>query len=256
MSEVLDADLLSYGRKSVYFSNAVGTNYSTGTASVAASTGVVTGTGTTFTAAMVGGIFKHAGLSKGYLVSAYTSATQVTIVDQGDNTVYTGGAIAPDAADTTYVIYAATHAATTKSTIYADLLRVDAALNAQNVPRGNRFIVLNASAESVLKAAPEFIPAVQSAYSGVVERGVVGMIAGFKVVFSQLVDGNNTTGYWYLAGDKQFLSFASQIMKVSVIPESSDPNSFVTTLKGLLVWGRKVCEENRKRGAVLRAVIS
>jgi hypothetical protein len=255
MSELIDTDLLSYGRKNVYYANAVGTNYSTGTASVAATTGVVTGSGTTFTAAMVGGIIKFAGATKGYYISAYTSATSITVVDQG-GTTFTGSAILPAAADTTYVIYAATHRATTKSTIYKDLVDVDTVLTAQKVPRGNRFIVLNAAAEGILRQAPEFIPAVQSAYTGVVERGMIGTIAGLKVISSQLVDGNNTTGYWFLAGDREFLAFASQIMKVSVVPSEADPNSFISTCKGLLVYGRKVFEENRKRGAVLRAVLS
>jgi hypothetical protein len=136
------------------------------------------------------------------------------------------------------------------------LVDVDTVLTAQKVPRGNRFIVLNAAAEGILRQAPEFIPAVQSAYTGVVERGMIGTIAGLKVISSQLVDGNNTTGYWFLAGDREFLAFASQIMKVSVVPSEADPNSFISTCKGLLVYGRKVFEENRKRGAVLRAVLS
>lgn len=254
MSELIDTDLLSYGRKNVYYANAVGTNYSTGTASVAVTTGVVTGSGTTFTAAMVGGIIKFGTATKGYYISAYSSATSITVIDQG-GTTFTGAAILPATSDS-FVIYAATHRATTKSTIYKDLVDVDTALTAQKVPRGNRFIVLNAAAEGILRQAPEFIPAVQSAYTGVVERGMIGTIAGLKVISSQLVDGNNTTGYWFLAGDKEFLAFASQIMKVSVVPSEADPNSFISTCKGLLVYGRKVFEENRKRGAVLRAVLS
>jgi len=267
MSELIDTNLLRFGRRNVYYSNAVGTNYSTGTASVAATTGVVTGTGTTWTAAMVGGIIKFAGLSNAYYIRAFSSTTSITVVDQGSTMVidpstnavtgsYTGGAIAPTASDTTYVIYAATHRATTKSTIYKDLVDVDTALTAQKVPRGSRFIVLNAAAEGILRQAPEFIPAVQSAYTGVVERGIIGTIAGLKVVSSQLVDGDNTTGWWFLAGDKEFLSFASQIMNVSVVPAAADPNSFITTCKGLLVFGRAVFAENRKRGAVLRSVLS
>jgi hypothetical protein len=256
MSELIDADLLSYGRKNVFYANVVGTNYSTGTVSIAATTGVVTGAGTTFTAAMVGGILKVVGQSKGYYISAYSSTTSITVTDQG-STAYTGGALAGVAAgQDAFTIWGATHIAATKSTIYKNLVDVDTALNAQNVPRGNRFIVLNAQAEGLVRQAPEFIPAVQSAYDSVVGRGVIGTIAGLKVLSSQLVDGDNTTGWWFLAGDKEFLSFASQIMKVSVIPSSADPESFVSTCKGLLVYGRKVFEENRKRGAVLRATLS
>jgi len=52
------------------------------------------------------------------------------------------------------------------------------------------------------------------------------------------------------------MAFATQISKVSVIPSDTDPNSFISTCKGLLVYGRKVFEGNRARGAVLRATLS
>jgi hypothetical protein len=52
------------------------------------------------------------------------------------------------------------------------------------------------------------------------------------------------------------MAFAAQIMKTSVLPSEMDPNTFVSTAKGLLVFGRKVCEGNRGRGAVLRGTIA
>lgn len=255
MSELIDTDILGYGAKSIYYSNAVGTNYSTGTVSVAATTGVVTGSGTTFTAAMVGGIIKIAGLTDGYYVSAYSSATAITIQDQGDLTNYTGGAIAPSAS-ATYVIYAATHIAATKSTIYKNLVDTHTAMSANLCPREGRFIVVNAAVEGIIRQAAEFIPAVQSSYSNVVEKGLLGSIAGFKVYFSELIAGNNTTGYWCLAGTKEYMAFAAQIMKTSVVPSEADPNSFISTCKGLLVYGRKVFAGNRKKGAVLRVTVA
>lgn len=256
MSELIDTDILSYARKNVYYANAVGTNYSTGTVSIAATTGVVTGSGTTFTSAMVGGLLKVVGQTNAYYISAFSSTTSITVTDQG-STAYTGGALSGVAAgQDSFTIYAATHRATTKSTIYKDLVDVSTALSAQKVPREDRFIVLNAAGEGILRQAPEFIPAVQSAYNNVVERGVIGKIAGLQVLTSELVDGNNTTGYWFVAGNKDFIAFASQIMKVSIVPSEADPNSFITTCKGLLVYGRKVFAENRKRGAVLRATLS
>jgi hypothetical protein len=57
--------------------------YSTGTAAIA-STGIVTGTGTTFTAGMVGGVLTvtAVGANQGeqFLITVYTSATQVTVM--------------------------------------------------------------------------------------------------------------------------------------------------------------------------------
>lgn len=258
MSELIDTDILTYGRKNVWGGNVIATSYSTGTCSVAATTGVVTGSGTTFTAGMVGGFIKFAALTPYYYVSAYSSATAITVTDVG-STSYTGGAIAPAAADTTYEIKGAVALAVTEKTIYRYLVELSTAMSASLAPREGRWIVVNSAVESMLRQAPEFIPAVQSAYNGVVEKGLIGSIAGFKVYFSELVNGNNTAttgGYWILAGCKDFLSFATQISKVSVIPSEADPNSFITTCKGLLVWGRKVFAGNRAKGGAMRITVA
>lgn len=252
MSELLDTDLLSYARKNVKGENAVGTNYSTGTVAVAATTGVVTGTGTTFTAAMVGGYFKATGASSSFLVTAYTSATSITVTDL-DGTGYSGGVVS---GGTAYIIRAATAIALTKDNVYQYLVQLGTVMSQALTPRAGRFIVVNAAFEGICRQAPQFIPAVESAYSEVIKKGMIGHLANFQIIFSELVDGNNTTGYWFFAGTKDYLAFASQIMKVSVIPSATDPNTFVTTCKGLLVWGRKVLEGNRGRGAVLRATIA
>jgi hypothetical protein len=252
MAQLIDTDILLYGRKNVHGDNAIGTDYSTGTVTVTTGTGAVTGSGTTFTAAMVGGYFKAAGHTKHYLVTAYSSATAITITDVG-GTTYTGGAIGAGA---TYTIKAATHLSITKSNIYQYLVAVRTALGQRLAPKEGRWIVMNSQAEGVLLQAPEFIPAVQSAYNNVVEKGLIGSIAGFKVYTSELVSGDNTTGYWFLAGTKDFMAFAAQITKTSVVPSEADPNSFVSTCKGLLVYGRKVFEGTRAKGAVLRAVLS
>ena len=251
MAAVIDTDLLSYGRKSVHGANVVGTAYATGTAAVAATTGVVTGTGTTFTAGMVGGYFtRDAGVTY-YLITAFTSTTSITIKDL-DGVAYTGGVIA----DGAYNINGAVALALTKSNVYQYLVNLRTVLGQRLTPKEGRFIVVNSQFEGLLLQAPEFIPAVQTAYNQVVEKGLIGSIAGFKVYTSELVDGNNTTGYWFLAGTRDFLAFAAQIMDVAVLPSSQDPNTFVSTCKGLLVYGRKVFAGNRGRGAVLRATLA
>jgi hypothetical protein len=250
MSELLDADLLSYARKNVNGANALGTDYSTGTAAVAATTGVVTGTGTTFTAGMVGGFYTpDAGVTY-YLVTSYTSATEITILDL-DGVAYTGGTIA----DGAYTIAAATPIALDKDNVYQYMVQLGTVMSQALTPRAGRFLVVNAAFEGIVRQAPQFIPAVESAYTDVVKKGLIGTFANFDIIFSELVDGDNTTGYWFFAGTKD-LAFASQIMKVSVVPSETDPNTFVTSCKGLLVWGRKVFAGNRGRGAVLRATIA
>ena len=261
-AEMLDTDVLSYMRKNVGMSaktssstndtsNAIGTAYSTGTVAVANTTGVVTGSGTTFTAGMVGGYFKATGHTKYYLVTAFNSGTEIVIKDL-DGVAYTGGAI--DALST-YSINAATPVTLTKSNIYSYTVALKTALDKSLCPSSDRFLVINSDIEGLLLQAPEFIPAVGAAYEDAVKGAMVGQISGFKVHRSELVDGNNTTGFWLVAGSKEFCSFATQIDSTSVIPSGSNPNQFVNILKGLLVWGRKVFSGTRAYGAVLRAKV-
>ena len=261
-AEMLDTDVLSYMRKnvgqsaktvatSVETSNAIGTSYATGTVAVADGTGVVTGSNTVFTAGMVGGYFKAVGHTKYYLVTEFDSTTQITIKDL-DGVAYTGGAISAGAA---YSINAATPITITNSNIYATIVKIKTALDKALCPSSDRFLLTNADMEGVLLNAPEFIPAVGAAYEDAVKGGKIGSIAGFSVHRSELIDGNSTTGFWYVAGTKDFCSFATQISETSVIPSASNPNQFVDILKGLVVWGRKVFGGTRAYGAVLRAKV-
>lgn len=252
MAEVVDTDLLSYAVKNVNASNMVGTPYATGTAAVAVTTGVVTGTGTTFTAGMVGGIFTSVSLpGRSYLVTAFTSATSITIKDL-DGVAYTGGAVAAAA----FSIAGAVAIALTSSNVYQNIVALRTVLGKSLAPKEGRFIVVNSQFEGLLLQAPQFIPAVQTAYNDVVKMGLIGKIAGFEIYTSELLAGDNTNGYFFLAGTKEYLALAMQIMKTSVVPSESDPNSFVSTCKGLLVWGRKVFAGNRAKGAVLRATLA
>lgn len=274
MAQVIDTDLMKYMARNADGRNALGTAYATGTVAVAATTGVVTGTGTTFTAQMVGGYFRASthptsnGISKYYIVVSYTSATSITIADLGTVTAetgtygtnlaltggsYTGGAVT---AGDTFTINAATALSVSSTTIYPKLVDLGTALGEALTPEEGRFIIVNSKFQGALRKAPEFIPAVGQAYNDVVLGGRIGEIAGFQVYKSELVFGNNTNGYYYVAGTKDYCAMALQIMKTSMVSSENDPNSFVTTVKGLLVWGRKVFEGNRGRGAVLKAIIA
>ena len=277
MAQVIDTDLLSYMARNAYGANALGTAYATGTVAVAATTGVVTGSGTTFTAQMVGGFFRAsthpatgvAPLANNYyIVTSYTSATSITIADLGTVTgstgtygtnlaltggSYTGGAVT---AGDTYTINAATALSVSSTTIYDKLVDLGVALDEALTPAEGRFIIVNGKFKGALRKAPEFIPAVNTAYNDVVLGARIGEIAGFQVYTSELVFGNNTNGYYYVAGTRDFCAMALQIMKTSIVSSEMDPNSFTTTVKGLLVWGRKVFNGNRGRGAVLKATIA
>jgi len=252
MEELIDTDILTYMRKNVDGDNVLGTAYSTGTVAVAATTGVVTGTTTVVTADMVGGYFKADGHTAYYLITARASNTSFTITDLSGSG-YTGGAISAGA---TYVINGAVAVAVTKTNIYSQIVALKTALSKKKTPKAGRFLIVNSEFEGVLLQAPEFIPAVGKAYDDVIKGGNIGTISGFTVYTSELVDGDNTTGFWLIAGTKDYCAMALQIMKTSLISSDQSENTFTSTCKGLLVWGRKVFEGNRGRGAVLRATLS
>lgn len=251
ISEMLDTDVLSYMRKNVNSANMVGTAYATGTVEIAATTGVVTGSGTTWVAGHVGGIFTATGLTGSYLVTARNSNTEIVIKDL-DGVAYTGGALSAGAA---YSIAGAVAITLTKNNVYQYIVALRTALGKSLAPMAGRFLVVNSAFEGLLLQAPEFIPAVGAAYEDAVKGGMVGRIGGFEVYRSELIDGNNTTGYWFVAGTKEFCSMAIQLDQMSVIPSSSSETTFTSTCKGLVVWGRKVFAGTRAYGAVLRATV-
>ena len=251
MSTLLDTDILAYMRKNVSFANALGTSYSTGTVAVDAA-GTVTGTSTVVTAAMVGGYFKATGHTAAFIIATRASNTSFTLVNQAGS-AYSGGVITAGA---TYVINAATAVSIDKANIYSKIVSLRTALGVSLTPKEGRFLVVNSEFEGVLLQAPEFIPAVGVAYEDAVKGAKIGRIAGFDVYTSELVNGDNTTGYWFIAGTRDYCALAIQIMKVNTLDSSQDPTTFTSTVKGLLVWGRKVFDGNRGRGAVLRATLA
>lgn len=252
VSKTIDTDIFSYAWKEVHGDNFIGTDYSTGTVAVAVTTGVVTGTGTTFTTGMVGCPFKATGHTSYYRILTYTSGTSITIEDYDAPATYSGGTIGAGA---TYVIKGATPIQITKNNVYQYLCTLGEVLDTALADENGRWLVINGKARAVIRQAPEFVPAVDKAYNDVVVSAKLGEIAGFKVFKTELIAGSNTstTGFYFVAGDMGFISFAMQIMKTSVISSDVDPNSFVSTCKGLVTWGRKVFKGTRGRGAVLRA---
>ena len=152
MSELIDTNILEYARRNVDGDNVVGTAYATGTVTVTVSTGAVVGVGTTFTAGMVGGYFKATGQTKHYLVTTFTDATHITIADVGDESNYTGGAVA---GGTAFTIAGAVAIALTKSNIYQYLVQLGTVMSQSLTPREGRFAVVNAALEGILRQAPE-----------------------------------------------------------------------------------------------------
>lgn len=225
--------------------NRVGTDYTTGTVTVTATTGAVAGSGTTFTSAMVGRGFKADGHTEWYRVKTYTSGTAIVIEDDKDDdtSAYTGGAIS---GGSSYTIEAATKLQVAYNTIYGYILDLGEKLDQHEVPKEDRWLVIPSKISSILKRAPEFIPAVETAYNEVVKNGMIGMIGGFKVHESERVTGSNSDGFRVLAGHKSFITMAVAFTESGV---EDLIGAFGKAYKGLCVYGAKVVDVYRKSGA-------
>lgn len=228
--------------------NRVGTNETTGTVTVANSTGVVTGSGTSFTAGMVDKPFKATGHTKWYRVKTYTSSTQITIEDDKDDatSAYTGGAIGAGA---TYIIQANTAVQVTTANLLQKVSDLKLALDKaeanskSNVPDSDRILIVPPEFEYNLVRATGIVLHVPEAYQELVKKGFVTMLQGFKVFRSNRLAGNNTDGYHCLAMHRNWLTFAEKVLDARM--EEDLPGDFGTAYKDLFVYGGKVTDARR-----------
>jgi len=230
----------------------IGTNYVTGTVTVTTGTGAVTGSGTTFTAAMVGRGFKATGHTAWYRVKSYASATSIVIEDDLDDvaTAYTGGTIA---GGTTYVIEAATPVAVTKSTIMNKLLALKTMLDDAEVPAEGRWVTFPAIIANLVPEGDNIAIAVPEVYAELVKRGFISRVVGFDVFSSTRLTGNNTDGYHCLAGTTDWQTFADKMLETGI--EEDLTGNFGSAYKDLYIYGAKVADERRKFATELFATV-
>jgi hypothetical protein len=224
----------------------IGTDYVTGTVEVTATTGAVTGTGTTFTAAMVGKGFKATGQSVWYRVKTYTSATAIVIENDSDDetSAYSGGAISAGAS---YIVQANTALTVTKDTIFQYMTQAAAILTNSEIPYDNRFMVVPADIASLIRQAPQFISqGTESGRTAVLNGMLSGQFAGFNVyeVSDDRISGNSTDGFHCLGGHKVAICFAMGLVRNQV--EQDIIGNFGKAYKSLYVYGAKVADERRK----------
>ena len=246
LKEVIDNYGLSLYTE-VQAGNRVGTVYNTGTVTVDSS-GNVTGSGTTFTAAMVGRGFQASGQTNWYRIATFTSTTAITIVDDlkdSGSGSYSGGAVA---GGTSFTIEANTPIALTSSTIYAQFLNVKQKLDAAKIPAADRFIVIPSKVEAMLLQSTALVTPVDASFEGVVKEGVIGKVAGMTVISSEQIAGDNTNGFHVIAAHKSWLTFAEAYTETGIEPLLGD---FGQAYKGLFIYGGKVLDERRKAGAEL-----
>lgn len=235
----------------------IGADYTTGTVEIDAN-GKVTGSGTTFTTAMVGLPFRAAGHEDingkpiWYRVAARNSNTEIKIVDDLDDTgagEYTGGAISAGAA---YTIQDNAKVQVAKNTIFGFVAKLKQKLDEAKVPMTDRYLVVPSQIGTLLLQSDELLLPVDKAYDEVVQRGLLGNILGFQVYQNEQVAGNNTDGYRVLAMHKSWQTMAMGFTETGI--EDLHGN-FGKAYKGLTVYGSKVVDERRKAAAMLHCYV-
>lgn len=252
LKKVIDTYVLGFYTE-VAAGNRVGTDYITGTVEVAATTGVVTGTGTVFTASMVGKGFKATGQSVWYRVKTFNSTTEIVIEDDLDDSssAYTGGAIGSGA---TYIIQANTAVQVTASTIFSQLNQLQVKMDDLEIPSEGRWVVVPPAVGALIKENSFFNPSgVPEAYQKLSANGlrngrIGGQLAGFEVYQSPRVTGNSTDGWHMLAGHKSAITFAMGFVETGM---EDLIGNFGKAYKSLNVYGAKVVDERRKALAEL-----
>ena len=232
--------------------NWVGTDYTTGTVTIDSS-GNVTGSGTTFTEAMEGRPFKADGHSTWYRVNAYTSGTAITIEDDLDDTTsaYTGGAIGAGA---TFTIQAATVLAVTTSTVLNQVATFKETLDLAekngytSVPDTDRWLIAPPEFFTLLTQGTGIALHVDEVYQDLVKKGYMGQLQGFQLFMSNRLTGDNTDGYYVLAGHKQWMTFAEKVLDARM--EEDLIGDFGTAYKDLFVYGAKVKDHVRHSAVV------
>jgi hypothetical protein len=239
--EEVDAFVLGFYSDAAAGSN-YGTDYTTGTVAVTATTGAVVGSGTTFTAGMVGKSFKAAGQSKFYRVKTFTDATNIVIEDDSDDetSAYTGGAITAGA---TYVIQAVSAIQVTDATVYNVFTKMKTMLNKKKIPAKGRFAVVNSDIAEVLLNSTKLTQAVESQVDQTIRNGKIGRVAGFDVYESEQCAGDGVTGVHCLFGHPLGITFAEALTENEI--EEQLIGNFGKAHKGLWVYGAKVADVNR-----------
>lgn len=236
--------------------NRVGTSYTTGTVTVDVTTGLVTGSGTTFTSGMVGKGFKAAGHTQWYRVKTFSSTTSIVIEDDLDDTTsaYTGGAIGSGAS---YEIEAATALAVTAGNILNTIATAREKLNLAEsfgysaVPDSDRFLIAPPEFFTTLTQGTGVVLHVDEAYQDLVKKGYMGMLQGFKLFMSNRLTGNNTDGYHLIAGHPNWMTFAEKVLDARM--EEDLIGDFGTAYKDLFVYGAKVKDIMRHQAAEIFA---
>lgn len=133
----------------------------------------------------------------------------------------------------------ATNVELTRTNALDKLVDLGQALDEQNTPQENRFVIIPAWYASRLKLSDLKAADFTGDASGTVRTGLIGMVNGMKIYVNNSVYSTATgeTEYHVVAGTKMATSFAMQLSKVDSI---KNPSSFGEYWRTLWVYGIKV----------------
>jgi hypothetical protein len=134
----------------------------------------------------------------------------------------------------------------TKANILDVLVDCGTALDEQNVPNMDRYVILPAWMNGMLKKSDLRDASAMGDTTSVFRNGKVGELDRFTVYvnnnLSTVTDGTTTNQCTnVIFGHKKALTFASQMTNMETLP---NPNDFGKLVRGLNVYGRKVIDPN------------
>lgn len=132
-------------------------------------------------------------------------------------------------------------------TIYGNIVDIRTAMSKANIPDdGKRYLLVTPETMAFILKAPEFIKA-SDLGDAVVQEGVVGKIAGFKVIEWN----DDTAGLSMIAGHPRFATRAKEFSVPVKLQDLSGSGKYIgaSAVQGRMVYGHKVL-----RSTAIRAV--
>lgn len=149
------------------------------------------------------------------------------------NTGATAGAISSSLALGT----ASAGVALTTSNIVSKIVDLGTALDEQNIPESDRFLVIPATVAGLIKQSDLKDASITGDGTSPLRNGRIGMIDRFTVYNSNNVLKNSSNIYGIMAGHKSGLTFASQMTEMDTLKSET---TFGNIVRGLNVYGYKV----------------
>lgn len=127
----------------------------------------------------------------------------------------------------------------TAANAYDYLVDMGTKLSENNVPKQGRWAVIPPWYHGLLQKDPRFVGNGTSFNQEILQEGLVGSAAGFRIYVSNNVPNTSGTKYKVMAGTNAAGTFAEQLVEVEALRAAS---SFSDIVRGLHVFGAKVVE--------------